>query len=184
MARPVTPLLTVVALAVLAETPLHGYVLKKRVDLALGTMLAISDGSLYPLLRSLEERGAISSHVESAEHGRPDRVVYAITDSGREELASRLGEPLATGHLASVDFYVRVACFGHLVPEARIALVGERRTWLVQGLDALRAARDAVAHMPGHLELADLRERQLRAELAWLNDLEETLADPTKEDYS
>lgn len=171
MARPVTPLLTMVSLAVLAEGPLHAYVLKKRIDMGLGKMLAVSEGSLYPLLRGLEGRGSIAGHMEAAENGRPDRVVYEITEAGRDELARRLAEPLQDGPLGQTDFYVRVACFRHLAPEDRTRLVLERRSRVEGEIVGLLAARDAVAAFPGHLELADLRERQLRAELAWLDDL-------------
>lgn len=175
MARPVTPLLTTVSLAVLMDGPLHAYVLKKRIDMGLGKMLSVSEGSLYPLLRALEERGSIASHIEPAEHGRPDRVVYAITELGHDELMKRLAEPLHEGPLGQMDFYVRVACFQHLARESRMQLIAERRARLEREVEALRAARDAVATFPGHLELADLRERQLRAELTWLDDLEEAL---------
>lgn len=171
MARPVTPLLTTVSLAVLAEGPLHAYMMKKRIDMSLGKMLTVSEGSLYPLLRSLEKRGAIAGHVESAEHGRPDRVVYEITEVGLQELASRLVEPLQSGHLGQMDFYVRIACVDHMTPTSRAALLVDRKEQLLREVEALLAARDAVASFPGHLELADLRERQLRTELAWLDDL-------------
>ncbi len=171
MARPVTPLLTTVSLAMLAEGPLHAYLLKKRIDMSLGKMLTVSEGSLYPLLHMLEERGAITSQVEPSEHGRPDRVVYKITAVGREELAVRLAEPLEPGSLGQMDFYVRVACFRYLTPESRAALLLSRRERMRSDIDALLAAREVVASFPGHLELADLRERQLRAEIAWLDDL-------------
>lgn len=172
MARAVTPLLTTVSLAVLADGPLHAYVMKKRMEMGLGKMVSVSDGSLYPLLRALEERGSIKSHVEPAEHGRPDRVVYAITDAGHRELVARLAEPLQEGPMGEADFYVRVACFHHLPRESRAALIQERRGRLGREIESLIAAREAVADFPGHLELADLRERQLRAELAWLDGLD------------
>lgn len=171
MARPVTPLLTIAALSALAEGPLHAYVLKKRIDMGLGKMLSVSEGSLYPLLRSLEQAGAIAGHVEPAGHGRPDRVVYAITDAGRDDLARRLAEPLQPGALGQMDFYVRVACFHHLKADERAALVSERRARLERECAALAAACEQVAVLPGHLELADLRARQLHAEIDWLSTL-------------
>lgn len=183
MARPVTPLLTTVSLAVLADGPLHAYVMKKRMEMGLGKMVPVSDGSLYPLLRSLEDQGSIISHIQPAEHGRPDRVVYEITEAGRRELVARLAEPLQAGPVGQADFYVRVACFHHLSSEAREALIGERRARLMQDIEALLAARDGVSRFPGHLELADLRERQLRTELEWLEALEHQKRQ-TKEDDS
>jgi len=175
MARTVTPLMTVAVLAWLAEGPAHAYSLKKHIEMGLGSFMAISDGSLYPLLRDLETHGSITSHIESAEPGRPDRVVYAITDAGLCDLRQRLALPLASGPSAQIDFYVRVVCFSHLEPAGRLALIGERRATLERERTALEASRSRMVDLGGHLDLADLRTRQVQAELEWLDGLEHRL---------
>lgn len=172
MGRSVTPLLALVVLSMLESGPTHAYELKKRIALGLGKFLRVTDGSLYPLLRSLEESGSIEGRTEHAEHGRPDRVVYTITDAGRADLDARLAAPLAAGPQGAVDFYVRVVCFPRLDRDGRRALIADRRGRIHGDLAALHEAGRQVAHMSGHPELVDLRERQLRAELAWLDDLE------------
>lgn len=171
MSRAVTPMLAIVVLSALETAPTHAYELKKRLAMGIGKFLRVTDGTLYPLLRELEECGSIASHGEPAEHGRPDRVVYAITDAGRADLRARLEAPLAAGSAGSVDFYVRVVCFPHIAAERRCSLIDERRARLHGELAALAEARTLVAGMSGHPELAELRERQLRAELSWLDDL-------------
>ena len=165
-------MLALAVLSTLEVGPAHAYELKKRIDMGLGKFLRATDGSLYPLLRSLEESGCIESRVEPAEHGRPDRVVYTITDAGRADLRTRLAAPLAQGPKGVVDFYVRVVCFPWLDPAGRAALIAERRARIHRELAALHDAGRQVAHVSGHPELLDLRERQLDAELAWLDDLE------------
>lgn len=45
----------------------------------------ISPGSLYPLLRSLEQKGLISSREE--QEGKIKRKYYKITSKGKKELA-------------------------------------------------------------------------------------------------
>lgn len=45
----------------------------------------ISPGSLYPLLRSLEQKGLISAREE--QQGRIKRKYYRITSKGKKELA-------------------------------------------------------------------------------------------------
>jgi PadR family transcriptional regulator, regulatory protein PadR len=45
----------------------------------------ISPGSLYPLLRSLEEKGLISSREE--QDGKVKKKYYRITSKGRKELS-------------------------------------------------------------------------------------------------
>lgn len=171
MSRAVTPMLAIVVLAALEGAPTHAYELKKHLAMGIGRFMRVTDGTLYPLLRDLEEAGSIASHSEQAEHGRPDRVVYEITDAGRADLRTRLEAPLATGPAGAVDFYVRVVCFPHLEAKSRRSLIEERRSRIHSELAALAEARALVADMSGHPELADLRERQLRAELEWLDDL-------------
>src|SRR4051794_41492722 len=51
--------LELAVLGLLAEQPLHGYELKKRLSETLGPLWGISFGSLYPALRRLERSGAI-----------------------------------------------------------------------------------------------------------------------------
>src|SRR6266852_3108133 len=46
-------------LGLLHESPMHGYELRKRLNLLLGTLRAISYGSLYPCLKSLLAAGRI-----------------------------------------------------------------------------------------------------------------------------
>lgn len=191
MSRAVTPMLAIVVLSSLEGAPTHAYELKKHLAMGIGRFMRVTDGTLYPLLRELEEAGSIASHTEQAEHGRPDRVVYAITDAGRKDLRTRLGAPLAAGAAGAVDFYVRVVCFPHIEPTERCMLIDERRARIHAELAALAQARALVADVSGHPELADLRERQLRAELGWLDGLERTktscggsAAAPTDEEVS
>lgn len=165
-------MLALVVLSSLDSAPAHAYELKKRLVMGIGRFMRVTDGSLYPLLRELEDAGSIVGHTEPAEHGRPDRVVYAMTDRGRGDLRERLTAPLAAGPAGAVDFYVRVVCFPHLGPAHRRALIEERRSRVHGELAALAEARALVADVSGHPELADLRARQLKAELTWLDDLE------------
>src|SRR4051794_41449209 len=58
--------LELAVLGLLAEQPLHGYELKKRLSETLGPLWGISFGSLYPALRRLERGGAIEA-VEPAD---------------------------------------------------------------------------------------------------------------------
>ena len=58
--------LRLIALALIAEQPRHGYDLKKRLSETLGPLWGISFGSLYPALRRLERSGAIAEVDENA----------------------------------------------------------------------------------------------------------------------
>lgn len=76
--------LPLVALALLAETPGHGYALIER--LRAEGFERVQGGTLYPLLRRLEERGLVAHEWLHDEPG-PGRKEFAITAAGRNELA-------------------------------------------------------------------------------------------------
>ena len=67
-----------------AGEPMYGYEITKGLD---PELLDIKQGALYPVLRSLERSGLLSSSVEPSTAGPPRRY-YRITEAGRETLAS------------------------------------------------------------------------------------------------
>lgn len=171
MARKTTPTLTVALLSLLAAGPLHGYELKKRVAMALGRFMPVSEGSVYPLLRELESAGLVAGHAEHAAGSKRDRVVYAVTAAGLQELRQRLALPLEQGEGNAADFYVRVVGFGYLTRDRHLALIAERRARLEAEREMVVSMLPTVAQTPGHAQLGDLRLRQVLAELAWLDEL-------------
>lgn len=78
------------ALAVLAEcgVPQYGYSLKQSLN-ARG--LEINEGTLYPLLRRLEEQGLLNSQWQLADESRPRRY-YRISPQGEIALARLAAE--------------------------------------------------------------------------------------------
>lgn len=76
-------------LHVLARGASHGYAIARAVALASEDALRMGEGTLYPVLRALEQDGLVTSEWETAESG-PARKVYRITPAGRAELARRL----------------------------------------------------------------------------------------------
>jgi PadR family transcriptional regulator PadR len=67
-----------------AGEPMYGYQITKGLD---PELLDIKQGALYPVLRSLERSGLLSSAVEPSIAGPPRRY-YRITEAGRETLTS------------------------------------------------------------------------------------------------
>ncbi|HTN55484.1 MAG TPA: PadR family transcriptional regulator [Microbacterium sp.] len=70
-------------LSLLNEAPQHGYGIIQALTDRTGGTYTPSAGTIYPRLAKLEEEGLVSKTVE----GRT--TIYAITDAGRAELASR-----------------------------------------------------------------------------------------------
>ena len=69
-----------------SEEPMYGYQITKMLDASSGDAAIIKQGALYPVLRSLEKSGLLSSSVEPSISGPPRRY-YIITDLGRQTLA-------------------------------------------------------------------------------------------------
>lgn len=67
----------------------HGYGIARWVEGATDDVLRIEEGSLYPALRRLEDRGWVSSEWGLSENNRRARF-YAITTAGRAHLRSEV----------------------------------------------------------------------------------------------
>src|SRR5215813_14040719 len=65
--------------------PLHGYGLARRIEQISGDLLAVNQGTLYPVLLKLEQEGAITSEWGASENNRRARF-YRLTRAGRKQL--------------------------------------------------------------------------------------------------
>ncbi|NLV71298.1 MAG: hypothetical protein GXY46_01645 [Actinobacteria bacterium] len=74
-------------LIALTEESGHGYALVDRVQQLVGDQLYVDPGSVYRILRLLEEAGMIRSSWESGDAG-PLRRTYTVEPRGRELLRS------------------------------------------------------------------------------------------------
>lgn len=72
-------------LAQLAESPAHGYQLVKDLNDQAGGLLALGEGTVYPVLHRLEERGLILAKWERGDNGR-ERKVYRVSKKGKARL--------------------------------------------------------------------------------------------------
>jgi DNA-binding PadR family transcriptional regulator len=136
-------ILEIFALSILRTGPVHGYELKRRVQRP--SRGALSNNSLYPMLRRFELEGLVTRTTE-AQEGKPARNVYEITDAGRERLRAllwTLPPELATNE---EEFLVRVSFF-HEIPEmnqraivaAREAVLAASRAQVSSLLDEIDA---------------------------------------------
>ena len=72
-------------LKALAAEERHGYGIARWVQEVTGDVLQIEEGSLYPALRRLEDKGWVSSRWGTSENNRRARY-YALTRAGRQHL--------------------------------------------------------------------------------------------------
>ena len=79
--------LAILILKALFAGPAHGYGIARWVELTTDDVLKIEEGSLYPALRRVEDRGWVRSEWGVSENNRRARF-YTITQSGRAHLRS------------------------------------------------------------------------------------------------
>ena len=65
--------------------PLHGYGMARRIEQISGDLLAVNQGTLYPVLLKLEHEGAIASEWGASDNNRRARF-YRLTRAGRTQL--------------------------------------------------------------------------------------------------
>jgi PadR family transcriptional regulator PadR len=65
--------------------PQHGWGIARRIEQISGDLLAVNQGTLYPLLLKLEHEGSIASEWGASENNRRARF-YRLTATGRKQL--------------------------------------------------------------------------------------------------
>lgn len=167
-------------LGLLHESPLHGYELRKRLNLRLGTFHVLSYGSLYPCLTGLvaagwivEDRPAVEPH--GVETSRRSKIVYKLTAEGKEHFQDLLAN---SGPSAWEDenFGVHFAFFGRTDADARMRILEGRRSRLEERLEAVRASFSRTgARLDAYtLELQRHGLESVEREVRWLNELIKT----------
>ena len=77
--------LELMILKTLSRDAMHGYGIAQRIHEAADDLLKIEDGSLYPALYRMEERGWIKSEWGLSENNRRAKF-YKLTRAGRKQL--------------------------------------------------------------------------------------------------
>jgi PadR family transcriptional regulator, regulatory protein PadR len=79
--------LDLLILRTLIGGPAHGYTIAHSIELSSENVLDVEQGSLYPALHRLEDRGLVSSRWGVSENNRKAKF-YQLTAKGRKELNS------------------------------------------------------------------------------------------------
>lgn len=74
---------------------MHGYGIAQRIQQVSNDVLSLNQGTLYPALLRLEQRGWISSSWGTSDNNRRAKY-YALTRAGRKQLAREENEWLRT----------------------------------------------------------------------------------------
>lgn len=82
--------LDMLILRTLVMGPAHGHTIARVIENGSENALDVEQGSLYPALHRLEDRGLVSSEWGVSENNRRARF-YRITAKGRKELSAAAG---------------------------------------------------------------------------------------------
>ena len=86
--------------------PQHGWGIARRIEQISGDILALNQGTLYPLLLKLEHEGAILSEWGVSEKNRRARF-YRLTAAGRRQLGAETREWEQTAAIIARFFKVK-----------------------------------------------------------------------------
>ncbi|KWW98409.1 Uncharacterized protein LI90_29 [Carbonactinospora thermoautotrophica] len=171
--------LELAVLGLLAESPLHGYELRKRLNALLGSFRAFSYGSLYPCLKDLLAKGWIAEETpqEATPGGRPlkgrrSKIVYRLTPEGKEHFQQLLATS-GPSEWEDENFGVRLAFFAKTDADVRMRILEGRRSRLEERLHALRQSLARTWERLDNytLELQRHGLESVEHEVRWLNEL-------------
>ena len=152
---------------------MHGYELRKRLNLMLGWGRVLSYGSLYPALKKMLRANLITEVVATttATSRRP-RITYEVTQAGHEEFQRLMSE---VGPTAWEDdnFDIRFAFFSSTDMEIRLRVLEGRRSRLQERLqrvqDELERTQAEVNRYAAELQRHGVES--VEREVRWLSDL-------------
>jgi DNA-binding PadR family transcriptional regulator len=125
--------------------------------------------SLYQSLERLTRLGLVEVHETVRREGYPDRVVYAITDAGREAAREWLREMLRTTGEEYPEFIAAVSILFGLEPDDALAQLELRAEARAAELAEAQAQLDGNPELPRLFLLEEeYRRAVLEAELSWL----------------
>jgi DNA-binding PadR family transcriptional regulator len=165
-------------LGMLAQQPMSGYDIKRRLKNLAWLIGDMSFGSLYPALHALLNDGLVTVSV-TASRDKPPRKVYSVSEAGKTALEEWANQS-ELSNTSLKGFVMRLNMASTLSQPALVRQLKQRReqvsahhTTIQQQLDALDNETDLGRHlvMSYGLTLAS-------AELAWLDEALARLAQP------
>ncbi len=166
--------LELAVLGLLHESPMHGYELRKQLNVVLGWSRVLSYGSLYPALKKMLRAGWIAEVVGSAPMttSRRQRIVYALSQEGEERFAGLMSE---AGPSAWEDdnFDVRFAFFSRTDMGIRLRILEGRRSRLEERLERVQSQLDRTQQQMDlyATELQRHGVESVQREVHWLSEL-------------
>ena len=160
-------------LGLLNAEPLHGYALRKRLNVVFGPVRALSFSVLYPQLRRMSDADLIEQReVPKGGRSKRTRLVYTITEKGRKRF-EELTESSNPEAWEDENFEVHVAFFGPTSTRNRLRILEGRQRRLKERAEILRAdlERSAVGLDRYLVEWRSHSLETAEREIAWLEKM-------------
>jgi DNA-binding PadR family transcriptional regulator len=159
----------------LMERPMHPYEISQTLRYrGKEQSIKLNYGSLYSVVESLRKRGLIEAQETVREGRRPERTVYAITDSGTAEFEDWLSELISTPTREYTSLEAGLSLIAGLHPDETARLLELRARNLdveLRQVDAANAAAREMQLPEIFLVESVFREAMLRAELEFVRKL-------------
>jgi len=177
--RAVSNPLALAVLACLWERPMYPYEMTTTMrERGKEDSIRLNFGSLYSVIKSLEKHDFIRVAQTEREGNRPERVVYAITDAGRQEAEEWLRELVEVPVKEYPAIETGLSLLPMLPPETAADLLESRRDRLDADLEERRALLKQTGDLP-ELFMVEFHYRMavLEAERAFIAALAERIRD-------
>jgi DNA-binding PadR family transcriptional regulator len=166
----------------LMERPMHPYEMKSLIkERGHDQVIKIKGGSIYDTVERLEQGGFITAQETSREGRRPERTVYAISDTGREETRDWLRELLAQPVNEYPQFAAALAFFAGLDKEEVVRLLKVRTALLDSQIAGNEKGQEHWMKTMGIPRLflveGEYAAAMNRAELEWVRNLIKEIED-------
>ena len=155
-------------LALLLPGPRHGYDLKRAYDDWFSGLRPLAFGQVYSTLSRLQRDGLVQvAHTETGDG--PERVVYELTPSGRDQAQTWLAEPVEPG-LPPAEELIRKTLSAYRLNADPAGLMARQRASHLRAIRALEPSGRQQAAGAGLAAavLTDHARLHLDADLRWL----------------
>ena len=166
----------ILLLGILSNHVIHGYQLNQLLK-SQTNAITIGKANAYKLLAKLEESDFVT-HTEENVNNRPPRLVYSITNLGKEEFEHLIRERLSEFQPIEYPDGVALNFIELLEPQEALSLLKQKQERLAIRCKTLTGFSDEIrASHPG----IDFLVLQAELENKFLNNLVEKLQHKTKE---
>ncbi|MEU0505355.1 PadR family transcriptional regulator [Nocardia sp. NPDC005998] len=170
--------LALTVLALLIEEPMHPYLMQRLIKQR-GKDQVVNvarSASVYQAIERLERAGLITVHEIAAAPGKPDRIIYRITEQGRSTLYRWIDIMLSEPRREYPEFPAVLSVVMLHDPARVRRLLQARAETLTAQLADLDTVSAEHVHLPRVALIEDTyRAAMLRAELDWIRSIDADL---------